>query len=166
MTSRSFPFQRGFAAVGLHHCKTGYNIGGAMRAAYCYGAKMVAISGGRCSDVRHHSDTPQAWRHVPTLRVEDLREVIPYDCVPVAVDLVEGAVSLSAYQHPQRAFYVFGPEDGTLGDKVLSWCRDRVSVPTIGCMNLAATVNVVLYDRVAKAERFARRPLAHLAEVG
>jgi tRNA(Leu) C34 or U34 (ribose-2'-O)-methylase TrmL len=25
-----------------------------------------------------------------------------------------------------------------------------VYVPTIGCMNLAATVNVVLYDRLAK----------------
>ena len=26
-----------------------------------------------------------------------------------------------------------------------------VYVPTIGCMNLAATVNVVLYDRLAKS---------------
>lgn len=155
--TRSFPFQRGFAAIGLHRAKTGYNVGGAMRAAHCYGAKLVAVSGARCSDVRHQSDTPQAWRHIPVLNVEDLREVIPYDCVPVAVDLVEGAVSLSAYQHPARAFYIFGPEDGTLGACVLSWCRDKIAVPTVGCMNLAATVNVVLYDRVAKAERFARQ---------
>jgi tRNA(Leu) C34 or U34 (ribose-2'-O)-methylase TrmL len=26
-----------------------------------------------------------------------------------------------------------------------------VYIPTVGCMNLAATVNVVLYDRMAKA---------------
>ncbi len=26
-----------------------------------------------------------------------------------------------------------------------------VYIPTIGCMNLAATVNVVLYDRLAKS---------------
>jgi len=28
-----------------------------------------------------------------------------------------------------------------------------VYIPTVGCMNLAATVNVVLYDRLAKALR-------------
>lgn len=41
-------------------------------------------------------------------------------------------------------------EDGTLREKILSRCRDRVMIPTNGCMNLAATVNVVLYDRTAK----------------
>lgn len=45
---------------------------------------------------------------------------------------------------------IFGPEDGTLGERVLSWCRDVVYVPTDRCMNLAATVNVILYDRAAK----------------
>ncbi len=45
---------------------------------------------------------------------------------------------------------MFGPEDGTLGDDVLSWCRDVIYVPTRYCMNLAATVNVVLYDRMQK----------------
>ncbi|MEN3238228.1 RNA methyltransferase [Methylobacterium ajmalii] len=159
-----FPFQRGFAAVGLHLVRTGYNVGGAMRAAHCYGASLVALSGARCDDIRHQTDTPNTWAHMPVLRVDDLRQALPFDCVPVAIDLVEGAVSLSAYQHPRRAFYVFGPENGTLGKEVLSWCRDRVMVPTRGCMNLAATVNVVLYDRVAKAERFARGSRLQAAE--
>lgn len=53
--------------------------------------------------------------------------------------------------NPKRAFYVFGAEDNTLGSRVLGWCRDVVSVPTNRCMNLAACVNVVLYDRMAKA---------------
>ncbi len=151
-----WPFQRGYSAIGLHHVQSGYNVGGAMRAAWCYGARFVAMSGGKIDEVRHQTNTPAAWRHIPVVGAADLHDVIPFDCVPVAVDLVEGAVSLSAYQHPARAFYVFGPENGTLGDKVLSWCRDRVMVPTRGCMNLAATVNVVLYDRVSKAERHAR----------
>ena len=68
----------------------------------------------------------------------------------VAIELVEGAKELPSYAHPLRAFYIFGPEDGTLGKSVLSWCRDVVMVPTAHCMNLAATVNVVLYDRMAK----------------
>jgi tRNA(Leu) C34 or U34 (ribose-2'-O)-methylase TrmL len=84
------------------------------------------------------------------MHANDLRDVIPYGSIPVAVDLVDGAISLPQYYHPERAFYIFGPEDGTLGDSVLSWCRDRIMVPTDYCMNLAATVNVVLYDRMVK----------------
>ena len=87
------------------------------------------------------------------LRGDDLFALIPYDALPVAVDLVDGAVSLIDYQHPERAFYIFGPEDSTLGKDVTARCRDKLMVPTRFCMNLAATVNVVLYDRLAKAER-------------
>jgi tRNA(Leu) C34 or U34 (ribose-2'-O)-methylase TrmL len=84
------------------------------------------------------------------MMVDDVMNHIPHDCVPVAVDLVDNARRLPAYTHPERAFYVFGPEDGTLGKRVLERCRDRVMVPTKGCMNLAACVNVVLYDRMCK----------------
>jgi tRNA(Leu) C34 or U34 (ribose-2'-O)-methylase TrmL len=90
------------------------------------------------------------YRHRPLLRVENLKDVIPYDCVPVAVDLIEGAIPLPEYEHPERAFYIFGAEDATLGERVTSWCRDTIYIPTDGCMNLAATVNVVLYDRLVK----------------
>ena len=69
-------------------------------------------------------------------------------------NLIPGAQSLADYKHPERAFYIFGPEDGTLGERVLSWCRDVVYVPMeAGCMNLAAIVNVVLYDRASKARK-------------
>lgn len=68
----------------------------------------------------------------------------------IGVDLVHGAMDLRGYAHPESAFYVFGPEDGTLGADVLGWCDDVIYVPTRFCMNLAATVNVVLYDRLLK----------------
>lgn len=90
------------------------------------------------------------YRHLPLLRPVDLFDLLPYDCVPVAVDLIEGAIPLPGYVHPERAYYIFGGEDATLGERVLSRCRDVIYVPTNGCMNLAATVNVVLYDRLAK----------------
>lgn len=146
---------RGYSSIGLVRPKDVHNVGGVLRAAWCYGAALVAIQGDR-TPVRSSQDTPQAWRHIPVLRGDDLCALIPFDAVPVAVDLVEGAVSLPAFQHPTRAFYVFGPEDGTLAESTLTWCKHRVSVPTRSCMNLAATVNVVLYDRMAKAERAAR----------
>lgn len=105
----------------------------------------------------------RAQRHIPLITGDDLRGLIPFDCVPVAVDLIDGAIELQNYQHPQRAFYIFGPEDGTLGASVTEWCRDVVMVPTRVCMNLAATANVVLYDRLAKqllAEKRARKDAA------
>ena len=75
---------------------------------------------------------------------------VPYDCVPVAVELVPGATPLPKYVHPERAFYIVGADDATLDKRVLDRCRDRVIVPTNRCMNLAATANVVLYDRMVK----------------
>ena len=146
---------RGFASIGLVRPKFQSNIGSALRAAHCYGAKMVAVQDPR-AEIRHNTDTPRAWRHTPVIRCSDLHSVIPYDAVPVAVDLVDDACPLFSYQHPRSAFYVFGAEDGTLGKAVLDWCPHRVMVPTNGCMNLAATVNVVLYDRAMKADRMAR----------
>jgi len=140
---------RGYAAIGLNHPKSPVNVGGVMRAAGCFGASMVAMSGHRFS--RAPTDVLKQWRQTPVIQTDDLHEVIPYGCVPVAVDLVPQAKPLNTYKHPERAFYVFGPEDGTLGAKTLSWCRDIIYIPmSAGCMNLAVCVNVVLYDRWLK----------------
>lgn len=151
---------RGFAAIGLDHPKCPANVGGAMRAAGCYGASIVAMAGHRFG--KAPTDVQKQWRLTPVIQTDDLRLVVPYDCVPVAVDLIPGATALQDYQHPERAFYIFGPEDGTLGERITSWCRDVVYVPMdAGCMNLAATVNVVLYDRMAKARTRARHERAN-----
>jgi tRNA(Leu) C34 or U34 (ribose-2'-O)-methylase TrmL len=139
---------RGYACIGLNHPKHNSNIGNTLRAVGVYKAAMLAISGKRYKKVS--TDTMKQYRHCPLLQVDDLRSVIPYDCVPVAVDIIEGAIPLYNYTHPERAFYIFGPEDSTLGEKTLSFCRDVIYIPTERCMNLAATVNVVLYDRASK----------------
>lgn len=149
---------RGFAAIGLDNPKCPANIGDVLRACGCYGAKLVVIGGPRPERLsRLATDTQKAWRHIPHVLVADVFDAIPYGAVPIAVDLVEGATTLPQYQHPERAFYIFGAEDATLGKRILDRCRDHVMVPTSYCMNLAATVNVVLYDRAAKADD-ARRP--------
>lgn len=139
---------RGYSCIGLDNPKFLVNVGSSLRAAFVYDVALVAISGRRYRKMS--SDTVKAYRHLPLLQVDDLKTVIPYDCIPVAVDLIGGAIPLPEYKHPERAFYVFGAEDATLGNRILSWCKDVVYVPTNTCMNLAATVNVVLYDRLAK----------------
>ena len=142
---------RGYFAVGLDNPKTTPNIASALRACDCYGGAMLAASGTRYR--KHGCDTTKAYRRMPFLQVDDLKSVIPYDCIPVAIELVDEAESLVNFEHPERAFYVFGAEDNTLGQRVLAWCPRRVMVPTRACMNLAACVNVVLYDRLQKQLR-------------
>ena len=142
--------EKGMCCIGLDHPKSSCNAGAVLRAAGCFGVDMLALSGRRYD--KSPTDVDKVVRRLPLLRVDDLHQVVPFDCVPVAVDLVDGAVPLFDYEHPARAFYVFGAEDATLGRRVLDWCRDRVMVPTAGCLNLAACVNVVLYDRALKRE--------------
>jgi tRNA(Leu) C34 or U34 (ribose-2'-O)-methylase TrmL len=146
---------RGFASIGLLRPKDVHNVGGVLRAAHVYGAAMVAIQGDR-TPVRSHQDTTKAYRHIPVVRGGDLFDLCPVGAVPIAVDLVDGAWPLPNFVHPQSAFYIFGPEDGTLGRVTLDRCPFKVMVPTAFCMNLAATVNVVLYDRLAKEALRAR----------
>ena len=124
-------------------------MGGVLRAADCYGAALVIMTGGRFK--RSVTDTTKAWKRIPLLEPSDMIEAVPYDCIPVAIELTAGATPLQDYKHPRRACYIFGPEDGSISPRMLDRCRDKVYVPMVeGCMNLAATVNVVLYDRMAK----------------
>lgn len=143
---------RGFAAVGLVRPKDHHNVGEVLRASFCYDVKMIAIEGDR-TFIKSHVDTTKAWRHIPVLRNNDLSAVIPYDAIPVAVDLVEDAENLIDFEHPERAFYIFGPEDGTLGKKHLDFCHKKVMLPTRTCLNLASCVSTVLYDRMSKQIR-------------
>lgn len=71
----------------------------------------------------------------------------------VCVEFAENAIPLPEYQHPDNALYIFGPEDGTLSQDIIDRADAVVYVPTHGCMNLAATVNVVLYDRLSKSSQ-------------
>lgn len=143
--------RRGYAAIGLDNPKTPENIGGVLRACGCYGASLVVLGGPRPERLANlKTDTQKAWRHIPHILVGDVFDALPFGCVPVAVDLLEGAIPLPRYVHPERAFYIFGAEDRTLGREITGRCRESIVVPTAYCMNLAATVNVVLYDRMAK----------------
>ena len=49
-----------------------------------------------------------------------------------------------------RATYIFGPEDGTLSQDTINCADSVVFIPARSSLNLAASVNVVLYDRQAK----------------
>lgn len=140
-------------AIGLTNPKSPSNVGAAMRAAGCYQVDAVYYTGNRYARAaKFHTDTQQAAQTIPLIGVEDFFQILPLDCAVVCVELVEGATPLPGFQHPERALYLFGPEDGTLKQSVIDRADAVVYVPTVGSMNLAATVNVVLYDRLAKSQ--------------
>lgn len=139
---------RGYFGVGLARSKSKLNVGATLRAANCFGASFVAVSGRRYTHAV--TDTMKSFRSVPLFSVDCLLSVIPYACTLVAVEISKDATCLTEFTHPERAFYMFGPEGGTLTDSEMKNAL-KVSIPTSRCLNLSAAVNVVLYDRIAKA---------------
>jgi tRNA(Leu) C34 or U34 (ribose-2'-O)-methylase TrmL len=143
------------AHIGLTDPKNPENVGAVMRAAGCYNASSVTYTGQRYNRAKARSnvlqtDTKNVVARIPLSHVESFKATLPSGAVPVAIELVEGASSLVDFVHPENAYYIFGPEDKSLTKDVVNWCQHVIYIPTVGCMNLAATVNVVLYDRLVK----------------
>ena len=157
------PLNRGYCAIGLDRPKYEGNVGGAFRAAACYNANLIMLQTTReLIQVNKKmkaisADVCKAWRHIPTIRVDNILDSLPLGAIPVVVECKEAcekvgkkAISLFDFEHPIRAIYIFGPEDGNVCKELTTKVPFRVYVPTSFCMNLAATVNVVLYDRIHK----------------
>ena len=138
--------------IGLCNPKSPSNVGAVMRAAGCYDANAVRYTGERYArSAKYHTDTKNISSKIPLTHAENLLEDLPEGIKIVCVELAEGAIPLPDFTHPEAAMYIFGPEDGSIPQQVVDKPDYVVYVPTIGCMNLAATVNVVLYDRLAKS---------------
>ena len=148
--------RRGFCCVALDQPKYEENVGGALRACGVYEASLVVLRQGERLRLGGQ-DTLRTYRHVPVVIVEDLFTALPVDCTAVAVDFVPEAHPLPSYQHPERAFYIFGGENKTLDATITKRCAHSVYIPTRISMNLAATVNVVLYDRAVKRNEWPQR---------
>lgn len=162
MTTKNAP-NKAHVTIALTNPKTPTNVGAVMRAAGCYQADQIIYNGNRYAKAAEYhkhtlqTDTFNMRDKIPLLRVEsftnlkDSLESIPTTAKIICVDLVEGAIPLPHFVHPEQAVYIFGPEDSSIKQDVIDIADDVVYVPTVGCMNLAATVNVLLYDRLAKS---------------
>jgi len=138
--------------IGLVNPKTPENMGAVMRAAGCFDAHGILYTGQRYDRAaRFITDTKRRSLSIPLTAVDDLLKNKPEWATVVCVELVEGAIALPDFDHPDNALYIFGPEDGTLSQQLVDQADVVIYVPTTGCLNLAATVNIVLYDRMAKS---------------
>lgn len=132
------------------------NLASSIRAASCFGAKRIVWTGTR---IRLES-----FDRVPReMRMKDYKDVIwkndsknrPFDLfpstmIPVCVERLDSSESLATFIHPKNALYVFGPEDGSVPQVLRRFCHRFVHIDSRHSMNLAATVNVLLYDRQTK----------------
>ena len=143
-------------SIGLVNPKSPENVSSVMRSAGNFSVDSVFYSGSRYPRaIRLNPDIPNMSRAVsqgiPLSGVDSLIDVFSSDTKIICVELVENAIPLPEFQHPDNAFYIFGPEDSSITQDIIDSADAVVYVPTTGCMNLAATVNVLLYDRLAKS---------------
>ncbi|MCG6340822.1 RNA methyltransferase [Vibrio fluvialis] len=137
--------------IGLHNPKSPTNVGAVMRAAGCYNATQVRYNGTRYNRAaKFQTDTQNMQERIDLVEMDELIAGLGSDVEIVCVELVIGATALPHFEHPENAIYLFGPEDSSLPQEVVDQAHHVVYIPTHGCMNLAATVNVVMYDRLAK----------------
>ena len=144
--------QESKVSIGLSNPKSPSNVGAVMRAAGCYQVNSVFYTGKRYANAaKFNTDTKSITQSIQLTGVDSILDNIPAETKVVCVELAEGAIPLPQFEHPEQVIYVFGPEDGTIGQDVINRADAVVYIPTVGCMNLAATVNVLLYDRLAKS---------------
>lgn len=138
--------------IGLIRPKSPSNVGAVMRAAGCFRAHAVYYTGDRYERaIRFNTDTRDKVFSIPLECVDCILDSAPSNAKIICIELVEGATPLQKFQHPENPFYIFGSEDGSIPQDIIDKADSVVYIPTVGCLNLAATVNVVLYDRQAKA---------------
>ena len=142
--------------IGLVNPKGPTNVGTVMRAAGCFHANEVLYTGTRYAraaqyEVKTNTDTHKSRNNIPLTQVDCLLSQKTEDMKVVCVELCVGATSLTEFAHPDQALYIFGPEDGSISQEIIDQADHVVYIPTKDCLNLAATANVVLYDRLAKS---------------
>lgn len=152
---------RGYFAIGVEGISKPMNAGNLFRTAHAFGASFVfAIA--PALDIRavHRSDTSEGSRHLPLYEYPAPEAVtLPKGCQLVGVELMDDAVELPSFRHPERAAYVLGPERGSLSPALIERCDFTVKIPMAFCVNLGVAGAIVMYDRLIQLGRFAPRPV-------
>ena len=151
-------------AILLMNPKFAHNVGMALRACATFGASTLRWTGSRVPPL---DMWPEGARIPREERIKDYQNVdfehtndqrpidwfVHQGYTPVAVEVLDSSEDLVLFEHPEKAVYVFGPEDSGLDRGILTACHRFVRIPTNGCMNLAVAASTVLYDRHAKLVR-------------
>lgn len=152
--------RRGYFGVGVEGISKPMNVGNLYRSAHAFGAEFVfAIA--PAIDLRqiNRADTSQTAKHIPLYEYPSVADLkLPRGCKLVGVELLDEAIDLPSFAHPERAAYVLGPERGSLSPELLARCDFTVKIPTRFCINVGMAGAVLMYDRMMARGRFAGRP--------
>jgi len=146
-------------SLGLINPKSPDNVGAVLRAAANYRVDKVFYTGDRYPraierKARSVDMSRKISKDVLISRAECILDVVTENMKIVCVEFAINAIPLPEYHHPESALYIFGPEDGSIDQDIIDQADAVVYVPTVGCMNLSASVNVMLYDRLVKAANY------------
>lgn len=147
-----------------------HNVGAAVRAASCFGVGQVWFTGDRvdldpdAGERLPREERMKGYADVDVYQYDYPLHAFPGDVVPVAVEVRPNSENLALFPHPEKAVYVFGPEDGSLPKGIVRHCHRFVIIPTYHCVNLSAAVYLVLYDRALKRFKAGAEPLPELSE--
>ena len=151
---------RGYFGIGAEGISKPMNLGNLIRSAHAFGASFVFLVDAHYTIGSALSDTSQAEAQLPLYRFASVEElVLPGRCLLIGVELLDEAVELPSFRHPQNAAYVFGPERSSLSPEMVARCDHVVKIPTRFCINLAVAGAIVMYDRMLCHGRFAPRPV-------
>jgi len=170
MPSRSAPENwppepRGYFAIGAERMSKALNLGNLMRSAHGFGASFTFTVGATYQALEARADTSKSQYHLPHYNWDALDEMaLPQGCQLVGIELIDEAIDLPTFRHPQRAAYVLGPEAGSLSPDLISKCDYVVKIPTRFCVNVAMAGAIVMYDRLTSLAKFPDRPLSVSAQ--
>ena len=155
-------------AVALINPKYPRNIGQVIRSASCFGVKQVWYTGNR-AQIGEGKRLPREERmkgyaNVDLIHFDYFFEQFP-DAIPVGVEVLENAEISTTFEHPEKAVYVFGPEDGHIPQTVRRHCHRFVTIPSAHCLNLSVAVSLILYDRRLKRQQAGLEPILPPASV-
>ena len=153
---------RGFFGVGVEGVSKPMNVGSLYRTAHAFGADFIfAIAPVVNMRLIRKADTSETDKHVPLYEYASVDALtLPRGCQLVGVELLDGAVELPSFTHPERAAYVLGAERGSLSPALVERCAHVVKIPTQFCVNLGVAAAILMYDRMLTRQRFAPRPVA------
>jgi tRNA(Leu) C34 or U34 (ribose-2'-O)-methylase TrmL len=157
-------------AVILENPKYPQNVGGALRACAAFGASRLYWSGPRVVFNRKNLPRKEKGAHYRQSvqfehDAEAAERLIGKGFTPVAVEFKAGAENLLYFEPDDRTVYLFGPEDGSLSREMLRQCRRFVFIPSHYCLNLAASVNVILFHHRMKRMLAGKEPILPLEDL-
>ena len=145
--------KRGYYGVAVYHPKIRVNVGTLWRTANLFGGAFMATIGRRYK--KQPSDTMDSPKHIPLynyLTFDDFYNHLPHDCKLVGVELVDKAIDLYGFSHPERAVYLLGAEDHGIPTNVLERCHTVIKLRGTHSMNVSVAGSIVIYHREALNE--------------